>query len=127
MINKKERQFLFPSECSTLYFYHLPKVHKSLINPPGRPIVASTNSFTNGLSVHIFFFYNPWFVNFHPISETQVKLLKSSDTTLGKMRICGRLLMSLPYIHPYPTRKALWPYNISSPIMETSIPCSHNF
>lgn len=53
VLNIKEKCFLLPKLCSTPYFYHLPKVHKSLIDPPGRPIVASTNSFTSGLSAYI--------------------------------------------------------------------------
>lgn len=53
VLTKKKRQFMLPPEYSTPHFYHLPKVHKSLIDPLGRPIVASTNSFTNGLSIYI--------------------------------------------------------------------------
>lgn len=53
VLNNKEKRFLLPKVCSTPYFYHLPKVHKFLVDPPGRPIVASTSSFTSGLSVYI--------------------------------------------------------------------------
>lgn len=53
VLSQKARRFLLQPVCSTPYFYHLPKVHKALVNPPGRPIIASTNSFTNRLSVYI--------------------------------------------------------------------------
>lgn len=35
VLTKKERQFFLPSECNTPHFYHLPKIHKSLTDPPG--------------------------------------------------------------------------------------------
>lgn len=36
LLNKKERLLLLSTTCSTPYFYHLHKVHKTLENPPGR-------------------------------------------------------------------------------------------
>ncbi|CAJ0965785.1 unnamed protein product, partial [Ranitomeya imitator] len=40
--------------CRTVrVFYILPKIHKSLTNPPGRPIVASTESILSPLSVFL--------------------------------------------------------------------------
>lgn len=59
VLDDREKKFLLPSICSTPYFYHLLKVHNSLINPPGRPIVASMNSFTSGLSIYIDYFLRP--------------------------------------------------------------------
>lgn len=56
MQSPKERQFLLQPVCSTPYFYHLPNAHKALINPPGRLIIASTNSCTSGSLVYIDFF-----------------------------------------------------------------------
>lgn len=35
VVSNQEGQFLLPTICSTPYHYHLPKVHKSLVNPPG--------------------------------------------------------------------------------------------
>lgn len=60
VLTKKEKSFMLPDVCSTPYFYHLPKVHKSLTNPPGRPIVAGTDSFTNGLSQYIDLWLQPF-------------------------------------------------------------------
>ncbi|CAJ0964623.1 unnamed protein product, partial [Ranitomeya imitator] len=34
-------------------FYTLPKIHKDLSNPPGRPIVASTDSILSPLSIYL--------------------------------------------------------------------------
>uniref|UniRef100_A0A667ZUT9 Uncharacterized protein n=1 Tax=Myripristis murdjan TaxID=586833 RepID=A0A667ZUT9_9TELE len=43
-ITKKQFEFLKVEYPMTPVFYLLPKIHKRLVNPPGRPIVASKNS-----------------------------------------------------------------------------------
>lgn len=70
---EREKKFLLLPVCSATYFYHLPKVQKSLTNPQGRPIVASTNSFISGLSIYIdYIFSNPLFSGFLHTLETLV-------------------------------------------------------
>ncbi|CAJ0922657.1 unnamed protein product [Ranitomeya imitator] len=52
-IDQKTASFLTNPHPVTPVFYVLPKVHKSLQNPPGRPIVASTDSVLSPLSVFL--------------------------------------------------------------------------
>lgn len=59
VVSKPEAAFLCRPFYQVPYFYHLPKVHKDLNNPPGRPIVAAMNSITTGLSQYIDSFLQP--------------------------------------------------------------------
>lgn len=43
LINKKEKEFLVSVTHRIPIIYYLQKVHKSLNNPPGRPIVSGIN------------------------------------------------------------------------------------
>ncbi|XP_075459935.1 protein Hook homolog 3 isoform X2 [Ascaphus truei] len=60
IISKAEFKFLFCSHPRTPIFYHLPKVHKSLSNPPGRPIVSGVESMTSTLSQYVDYFLHPY-------------------------------------------------------------------
>ncbi|CAJ0944644.1 unnamed protein product [Ranitomeya imitator] len=51
MIDVKLSEYLMNTQPMTPVFYILPKVHKDLMNPPGRPIVASTNSLLSPLAI----------------------------------------------------------------------------
>lgn len=42
LVTKKELHYLTVREFNTPIFYIIPKLHKSLTNPPGRPIVSAT-------------------------------------------------------------------------------------
>lgn len=53
IIDHKTSTFLNNEQPSTPQFYILPKVHKSLIAPPGRPIVAGTNSIFQNLAIFL--------------------------------------------------------------------------
>ncbi|XP_077111244.1 uncharacterized protein LOC143767108 [Ranitomeya variabilis] len=52
-IDQKTATFLVNPHPITPVFYVLPKIHKSLRNPPGRPIVASTDSVLSPLSIFL--------------------------------------------------------------------------
>ncbi|CAJ0941773.1 unnamed protein product [Ranitomeya imitator] len=52
-IDQKTAKFLSNPHPITPVFYVLPKIHKSLTNPPGRPIVASTDSILSPLSIFL--------------------------------------------------------------------------
>lgn len=43
ILNKKEAQYLVPESTKTSVIYHLPKIHKRLEKPPGRPIISGLN------------------------------------------------------------------------------------
>ncbi|CAJ0929680.1 unnamed protein product [Ranitomeya imitator] len=53
IIDTKTSEFLRKSNPITPVFYTLPKIHKDLSNPPGRPIVASTDSILSPLSIYL--------------------------------------------------------------------------
>lgn len=59
ILEKFEVSFLIKDFYFTPYFYHIPKIHKSLSNPPGRPIIATMDSITSGLSKYIDFYLLP--------------------------------------------------------------------
>ncbi|CAJ0960947.1 unnamed protein product [Ranitomeya imitator] len=52
-IDTKTKTYLINHHPVTPVLYILPKIHKDLHNPPGRPIVASTNSILNPLSIFL--------------------------------------------------------------------------
>ncbi|CAJ0923305.1 unnamed protein product [Ranitomeya imitator] len=52
-IDQQTAKFLSNPHPTTPVFYILPKIHKSLTNPPGCPIVASTDSILSPLSVFL--------------------------------------------------------------------------
>ncbi|CAJ0953613.1 unnamed protein product [Ranitomeya imitator] len=52
-IDQQTARFLSNPHPITPVFYVLPKIHKSLTNPPGRPIVASTDSILSPLAVFL--------------------------------------------------------------------------
>lgn len=59
-ISKNEHSFLNCKHPVTPVFYMLPKIHKSLVNPKGRPIVASNDSLLEPLSNFVDHFIKPY-------------------------------------------------------------------
>uniref|UniRef100_A0A8C5P7K0 Reverse transcriptase domain-containing protein n=1 Tax=Leptobrachium leishanense TaxID=445787 RepID=A0A8C5P7K0_9ANUR len=53
ILNEKEYDYLKMEYIKTPHIYILPKIHKSLTHPPGRPIVAGINSITSRLSEYV--------------------------------------------------------------------------
>ncbi len=58
-IDDKCKTYLFCKQPRTPKFYMLPKIHKGVSPPPGRPIVSANNSPTERLSQLVDFFLNP--------------------------------------------------------------------
>ena len=56
-ITKKEHDFLAIQHPKIATFYTLPKLHKNVTQPPGRPIVAGIDAVTAALSTFVDFFY----------------------------------------------------------------------
>ncbi|XP_056425851.1 uncharacterized protein LOC130367455 [Hyla sarda] len=50
ILNKNEKSFLSVSSPPLALFYHLPKIHKNLEHPPGRPIISGIGCLTSQLS-----------------------------------------------------------------------------
>lgn len=55
VLDDKEVKFLSHLDTYGRYFHHLPRIHKNIYNPPGRPAssIASMNSLTNDLFQYI--------------------------------------------------------------------------
>ena len=51
IISEQTYQFLSTGGKRTSIFYLLPKIHKNLLNPPGRPIVSSVDCSTERISM----------------------------------------------------------------------------
>ncbi|XP_069495233.1 uncharacterized protein [Ambystoma mexicanum] len=60
MISKQESEFLTREQGRIPVFYILPKVHKGLVDPPGRPIVSGVNSILEPLSKFADFYLRPF-------------------------------------------------------------------
>ncbi len=59
-ISQKEHDSLFCNSPRIPSFYMLPKVHKNLENPPGRPIISGNGSITEPASQFVDFFIKPF-------------------------------------------------------------------
>uniref|UniRef100_A0A8C5WH29 Reverse transcriptase domain-containing protein n=1 Tax=Leptobrachium leishanense TaxID=445787 RepID=A0A8C5WH29_9ANUR len=58
-ITEELKKSLLPLRPTTPTLYSLPKVHKSLIDPPGRPIIAGNNSLTEKVSQFVDYYLHP--------------------------------------------------------------------
>lgn len=59
LISKKEWQFLNPVDSTLARFYLVPKIHKDLLNPPGRPIVSTRGSLLEPQSIFLDSYLRP--------------------------------------------------------------------
>lgn len=53
ILNKKEKEFLVPLVPPLPVMYILPKIHKTLVNPPGRFIISGIDSITSRVGKYI--------------------------------------------------------------------------
>ncbi|XP_056425227.1 uncharacterized protein LOC130366892 [Hyla sarda] len=59
VITQKQFSYLLPEHPAVATLYLLPKIHKGLENPPGRPIVAGNNSLSEPICRYIDHFLKP--------------------------------------------------------------------
>jgi hypothetical protein len=95
--------YLHDTENKTSKFYLLPKIHKGIMPPPGRPIVAAIGSPTEKISKLVDFFINPLSVN----HKSYIK-----DTT--------HFLKTLQDVGPLPANSMLVTFDVTS--LYTNIP-----
>lgn len=75
LITAPQLAFLKQAFYKWPYFYHLPKIHKDLVNPPGRPIVAAMESVMSYFSICIDHFLQSLVQNFPPHIKESIQLL----------------------------------------------------
>lgn len=80
LIDKDTLNYLVPKHPHTPTFYTLPKTHKNLSQPPGRPIMSGIGSLTDNASKFVDSFLLPTSLVYHHISETR---LTCSDISRG--------------------------------------------
>ena len=59
ILNKKEHAHLIPITPRVPVIYYLPKLHKSLVKPPGRPIISGIDSVTARIGKYVDSFLQP--------------------------------------------------------------------
>lgn len=62
VVTKKESSFILITCPNKPFYYHLPKVHKDLKKPPGRPIISGINSCPSNLSHFVDLFLQDYVV-----------------------------------------------------------------
>ena len=77
-ITDKTRKYLLSNNDRTPEFYMLPKIHKSLENPPGRPIISGNDSPTEKISQMIDIILQP----FVPKIRSKTPLISSTKLNL---------------------------------------------
>ncbi|XP_053550225.1 uncharacterized protein LOC128641725 [Bombina bombina] len=58
-LNEDEYKYIYTSQPNIPIKYHLPKVHKDPLNPPGRPIISGIGSITDGLLKYVDSYLQP--------------------------------------------------------------------
>ncbi|XP_023143528.3 uncharacterized protein LOC129347227 isoform X2 [Amphiprion ocellaris] len=75
-INKNEFEFLSPSNPKLATFYLLPKIHKNLHSPPGRPIINGIDTITEPASQYIDFVIKPLTMSLKAYLQDTTHILK---------------------------------------------------
>ncbi|CAJ0940771.1 unnamed protein product [Ranitomeya imitator] len=96
-IDAKTKTFLTNDHPVTPVLYILPKIHKNLLNPPGHPIVASTDSILNPVSVYLEKLLTPY------THKTKSFILDTSD-----------FLKKIQYINTIPANSILCTLDVNS-------------
>ncbi|XP_053548919.1 cilia- and flagella-associated protein 46-like [Bombina bombina] len=78
-ITKKEFDFLVNLHPIEPTFYCIPKLHKSMKNPPGRPIVSGIDGPTKGVSRYIDFYLRPFLTELSSYVQETGDVLRRLD------------------------------------------------
>ena len=103
-ISKNEFDFLYVKSASIPVLYTLPKIHKSINSPPGRPVVAGMNSVTAPLSAFVdhhikpFVFELPTFLRDSGDVIKSIKDLHIPDSTILCTADVESLYSNIPHV-----------------------------
>ncbi|XP_075448371.1 calcium uptake protein 2, mitochondrial isoform X1 [Ascaphus truei] len=84
IITNLEEKFLFTKHPRTPIFYHLPKLHKDKVNPPGRPIISGVGSMTSNLSQYIDYYLQPYVINLKSYIRDTLHVIDSTSDIIWK-------------------------------------------
>uniref|UniRef100_A0A8C5PKA4 Helix-turn-helix domain-containing protein n=1 Tax=Leptobrachium leishanense TaxID=445787 RepID=A0A8C5PKA4_9ANUR len=76
ILNKSEFDYLSIEFTKIPHFYILPKVHKNLLKPPGRPIVAGIDSISSRLSEYVDVLLQPLVRNISSYLKDTISMLQ---------------------------------------------------
>lgn len=85
----------------TAPFYCLPKIHKTLINPPGRPIISSVSTATYHASVYLDKELQPLMKRLKTVctsSQQLIKGLQNRTHNIGSVLLCADITSLYPNI-----------------------------
>lgn len=84
IISEENRIYLKGENIRLGRFYLLPKIHKRLVNVPGRPVISNCGTATEGISE---------FVDFHlrPIVQQIPQVIKDTMDLLCKLKRLGNI------------------------------------
>ncbi|XP_075207972.1 uncharacterized protein LOC142312872 [Anomaloglossus baeobatrachus] len=77
VLNKHESKFLEVKNPRVAFYYHLPKIHKCLHNPPGRPIISGIGSLTENLAAYIDQIMRPHVINLRSYLRDSTHLINT--------------------------------------------------
>lgn len=83
ILNKKEARYLIPDSTKTPVIYYLPKIHKRLNKPPGRPIISGVDSLFSRLGEYIDQFLKPLVVKGKSYLRDRTQLINDLKTITG--------------------------------------------
>uniref|UniRef100_A0A3P8RTI8 Reverse transcriptase domain-containing protein n=1 Tax=Amphiprion percula TaxID=161767 RepID=A0A3P8RTI8_AMPPE len=89
-ISNKEYDFLIRDKPRFPCFYMLPKVHKNLMNPPGRPIISGNDSVTEPASKFVDYFIKPYVLKLPSYLQDSTQVLQK----ISQMGNIGSCLMA---------------------------------
>ncbi|KAM4771055.1 CD109 antigen-like [Rhinophrynus dorsalis] len=84
ILSKEEFEYLYCEEPVIPIFHMLPKVHRTLVDPPGRPIVSGIGSLNEGLSGYVDEFLFPMVLELPSYLQDTRDVLRAFDGFLWK-------------------------------------------